>query len=103
MNPAILVGSGLLMAALLVVQAAREDALMKEWVGIVIDILDSYDRAPKDPAAQKERERLDARGRQLRKIFDTWPRAKQEAMLTKYLPQREAIGKRILELLSKGE
>ncbi len=103
MKPAMILGSGLLLATLAAEEAGREDALMKEWFAIVNRILDSYEQAPHNPVARKERERLDARGQQLRKTFNTWPASKQVSMLSQYLPQRQAIDKRMFAILSGGK
>ncbi len=111
MNRAMIVGLGVLAAALLIGcnnssrpgprtprASLHPDAqLMQDWFEIVNRRMDLAGMP--GPRAQELRDLLDERGRELRKVFDSWPKDKQDAMNTKYKAEKDRLNARLLKAL----
>ncbi len=103
MNKATVFGSAILLMALAVGcgSSSPEDAVMKDMVSTANRMADILDKGTADEATVKEFKELDKKGDELKKKFDSWPKAKQEEMMKKYKSEMEAAGKRAEEAMKK--
>ncbi len=109
MNRAMMAGLGILLVALVIgcgdtsrtpPQAdppGPDDQLMQDWFTTANKVLD-LSNVPGERAA-REREELDQYGRELRKVFDSWPKEKQDAMNAKYKREKDRLNARLLKAL----